>query len=502
MIDFHSHIIPEIDDGSISIEDTMLIIEEAKRAGFSKIISTSHYVSNQYEFDEASRRQFLELIKIGANNLGIYSYTLSIITIFYLISSLGINTYGQREIAYIQDDVNKRSKLFIELMIIRLFSTILSIILLLILITIETQYKAYYQIFIIYIIANLFDITWLYQGIEKFKTITIRNATVKIIYLISIFIFIKNKNNLSTYIFLFSSMTLLTNLSLWFNIKKLITIPKKIEIKKHLKPVLHFFIPQIASLIYTVVDRSMIGSIRTDIKEVFFYEQASYIVRTILTIITLTNTIMISKISYNYKNNNKEKITNYINNTINFIWLIGTPLSFGVCAIIKNFVPWFYGNNYQNIITLVYLMSPIIIIIGLNNLIGIQFLIPTQNQNKHIIAVSLGTILNVILNLILIKPFGPIGATITSIVSELFILMIELHYFKKIIPNINIFKNSLKYIFFSIIMFVITYYSGNIFNSTIYVTIFQLLIGIISYSILILISKDKFVFTFLKTLKK
>ena len=71
MIDFHSHIIPEIDDGSISIEDTMLIIEEAKRAGFSKIISTSHYVSNQYEFDEASRRQFLELIKIGANNLGI-----------------------------------------------------------------------------------------------------------------------------------------------------------------------------------------------------------------------------------------------------------------------------------------------------------------------------------------------------------------------------------------------------------------------------------------------
>ena len=65
MIDFHSHIIPEIDDGSISIEDTMLIIKEAKTAGVSKIISTSHYISNQYEFDETSRRQFLELIKMG-----------------------------------------------------------------------------------------------------------------------------------------------------------------------------------------------------------------------------------------------------------------------------------------------------------------------------------------------------------------------------------------------------------------------------------------------------
>ena len=71
MIDFHSHIIPEIDDGSRSIEETMLLLNEAKQAGFTNIISTSHYVPDQYEFDEASRTQFLEIIKMGANNIGI-----------------------------------------------------------------------------------------------------------------------------------------------------------------------------------------------------------------------------------------------------------------------------------------------------------------------------------------------------------------------------------------------------------------------------------------------
>ena len=60
MVDFHSHIIPEIDDGSRSIEETMLLLEEAKKAGFSKIICTSHYLEKYYEFDEASRKQFLE----------------------------------------------------------------------------------------------------------------------------------------------------------------------------------------------------------------------------------------------------------------------------------------------------------------------------------------------------------------------------------------------------------------------------------------------------------
>lgn len=71
MIDFHSHIIPEIDDGSRSIEETMLLLEEAKKAGFKKIISTSHYVQDQFEFDEPSREMFFNLIKNGASNLGI-----------------------------------------------------------------------------------------------------------------------------------------------------------------------------------------------------------------------------------------------------------------------------------------------------------------------------------------------------------------------------------------------------------------------------------------------
>ena len=71
MIDFHSHIIPEIDDGSRSIEETMLLIKQAKEAGFNGIISTSHYVSNQYEFEEGSRKQFIDIIKVGAENLGL-----------------------------------------------------------------------------------------------------------------------------------------------------------------------------------------------------------------------------------------------------------------------------------------------------------------------------------------------------------------------------------------------------------------------------------------------
>lgn len=70
MIDFHSHILPGVDDGAESIEDTMQLIKEASCAGFTKIISTSHYIEEQYEYDQDTRKQFLEILNSGIKTLG------------------------------------------------------------------------------------------------------------------------------------------------------------------------------------------------------------------------------------------------------------------------------------------------------------------------------------------------------------------------------------------------------------------------------------------------
>ncbi len=442
---------------------------------------------------------------LGAEKLGIYGYTYSIVTVFFLVAALGINTYGQREIAYVQDDPEKRSIVFWELFSIRIISTIFSCILLGIFSLVTSKYSIYYQIFLIYCAANLFDITWFYQGIEQFKGIAYRNLIIKLLYLISIFIWIKKPTDLGLYIFLFSSMTLLTNLSFWINIHNLVKRPKKnsLSLKKHLKPVIAFFIPQVASLIYTVLDKTMIGFILPDIRNVSFYEQATYIVKTILMLITTVGTVMISRMSYSFQKKDYKQLHSYLKKVINFIWLGGAALTFGICAIIKYFVPWFYGTDYLAVIPLVYILSPLIIIIGLNNVIGIQFLVPTKQQNKYILAVILGSVINVILNAILIPIFKTTGAAIASVTAELLILIVELHYIRKVIPNFNLLKNALKYLIFGFIMFIITFYSGNLFESTIYGTLFQIIVGFSIYVLLLILSKDQFLYQYiLSYLKK
>lgn len=76
MIDFHTHILPGIDDGSKNIEETFNLIQEAEKAGFNKIISTSHYLEGFYESNHLDRRAWIDVLnsklKEKKSNLELY----------------------------------------------------------------------------------------------------------------------------------------------------------------------------------------------------------------------------------------------------------------------------------------------------------------------------------------------------------------------------------------------------------------------------------------------
>ena len=136
---------------------------------------------------------------LGAENIGIYSYTLSIATYFILFGSLGIAMYGQREIAYLQENENERSKTFFEILIIRFITLGMSLAVFYFTFAINGEYAVYYKILILEIIANALDISWFFQGMEEFKKTVTRNTIIKLISVISIFLFVKSSGDLIVY---------------------------------------------------------------------------------------------------------------------------------------------------------------------------------------------------------------------------------------------------------------------------------------------------------------
>ncbi len=195
--------------------------------------------------------------------------------------------------------------------------------------------------------AFVFDIGWLYQGLEEFKKIAIRNVIVKVLSIILIFIFVKGPEDLTQYFLISVLGAFIGSLTLWLNIKnyiKSINI-KKLNIRRNIKPVLALFIPQIAVQVYTVLDKTMLGSILNDMNEVGYYEQSQKIVKILMTIITSLSTVMIPRIAKYYAENNREKVKSYMAKTFNYILFLSVPMIFGIIVVSNNFVPFFFRRG-------------------------------------------------------------------------------------------------------------------------------------------------------------
>lgn len=453
--------------------------------------------------------------------VGKYSFSYSLITYFTIFASLGFATYAQREIAKNQGDKYKQSKSFWEINICRLIPVSLAIIvnIILCLLNVYGTYTSLMYIFIINIAAIALDIAFLFQGNEEFGKLVVRNVIIKCLSVISIFIFVKDSNDLIIYAVINSVMLIISNLSMWPYLVKMLNKVKLSELKpfRHLKGTITLFLPTIAISIYTVLDKTLIGVLIPntyveviDGVEVIkkysdlengFYEQAEKIVKMIMTIITCIGTVMTPRNTKEISLGNIEKVKENVKTSIQLVLLIGLPIVFGIISVSKIFVPWFFGEGYDKCSVLLIILAPLTIIIGLSNVFGRQYLIPSGQDKKFTISIILGSVINLILNLILIPYFWSIGAAIATIIGETMVtLLMAILIFKEI----NIFKCILsgwKYILASIVMFLICYCLSTFLSNTFISMIIICAIGFFSYLLLLVILRDKYLinsFEFIK----
>lgn len=429
---------------------------------------------------------------LGADGNGIYSYTISIVAYFILFGTLGMNLYGQREIAYVQNNKKKRSEIFFELTILRIITMSISMIIFYFTFARNGDYSIYYKILLLEMVANGIDIAWFFQGLENFKKIVMRNLIVKTISVVLLFIFIKDSDDINIYIFIHCLSTLVGNISIWLDAKKYISKPKKINITKHIKPMLGLFIPQMAVQIYVVLDKTMIGTITGSMKEVGYYEQSQKIIKILLTLITSLSTVMMPRIAKSFADKDFDKIKYYMNKTFKFIYMFSFPLSFGIIAVSNKFVPLFFGDGYEKVPLLMTLLSFIVIFISISGAIGNQFLLSTKRQKQYTISVILGAATNFILNLILIYYFKSYGAAIATLVAEFVVMFVQFMYIKK---EINIKENLLSaknYLISSLIMFIICIIIDKIIVNNMLGIITQIIMGISIYFGILYIMKDTF----------
>ena len=441
---------------------------------------------------------------LGAKGVGTYSYTNSITQYFILLGCIGLNLYGQREIAYYQNDIKKRNKTFFELLFLRFITLTISIIIFYFTMVSHSKYSYIFIIQILDIIASIFDISWFFQGIEDFQKTVLRNFVVRIICVSLIFMFVKSPNDLQLYVLCYSGTLLLGNLSLWLYMPKYVSKSdvSKLNIKRHIKPAIMLFLPQIATSIYTLLDKTMIGYITNDTSEVAYYEQSQTLIKTVMTVITSLGTAMMPRIANLFKNEKHEEIRIYMQNSIKFVLVLAIPFTFGIMAIAKGFVPWFFGSGYEEVIPNIELIAPIIIFIGMTTVTGTQYLLPLGRQKEYTLSVIIGCVINVVLNGALIIVFKSIGAAIATFIAELIILIVQLYYLRNDFDLKYIMSQFIKYSLFGLAMFCIVKYVASFLNISIISTFIEIAVGGAVYILLLILSKDSIIRTGVQTLKR
>lgn len=261
---------------------------------------------------------------------------------------------------------------------------------------------------------------------------------------------------------------------------------------KYIKTVIALFVPTIAMQVYTVLDKTMIGVITKNAYENGYYEQTLKIAKLVLTIVTSLGTVMISRIGYHYSKGDTETVKAYMYRAYKFVWLCGIPLIFGLIAVYSNFVPWFFGDGYDKVVPLLGVVSFLILAIGINNVTGMQYLIPTKRENTFSATVIVGAVTNFVLNFFLIRIFQSMGAAIASVVAETTIAIIQIYIVRKELSPFEIVKCGTHYYVAGGIMFAVLLLIRESFSASIIHTFELVIIGAVIYGAALLVMKDEF----------
>ena len=441
---------------------------------------------------------------LGDENIGLYNFFYSMVSYFALFGCVGLNLYGQREIASCKDNPRKRTRVFFELSIFRLVTVTISMVVYFLLIVLNsTSYSLYYAIFIIELFANLFDISWFYQGIEEFKLKALRNLIVKALALILIFTYVKTEEDLGIYIVCTAGANLIGCLSLW------ITLPKYLSatyltffgITKHIVPVLLVFIPQIATSIYTHIDKTMIR-IFSDYFQVGYYSQSEKIVRIVLSIVTSLGAVMLSRIADRYAKGDFAGIRYYINKSFKFLFTIAYPVTFGIMAVAPKTIPWFLGDGFEPSAYCTVFLAPIVIFIGISNILGTQFLLPIRRTKEYTISVALGLVVNVFMNSILITKWGCYGAAIATCIGEITVMLLQFFFVRKDFKLSVLFSGTKNFIA-AAIMAVTVYFVIKPMPVEVETSLIGIGLGVVVYIVLLAVLRETFMFELLgKIFKK
>lgn len=463
------------------------------------ILTASNFLFPLITFPYVSR-----VLQVEAN--GIIAYVTSIVSYFSLVAFLGIPTYGIRAAATVRDDKRKLSKVVQELLIINIVLVgFVLIIYFIMLFTVPSMpvYSELFYINAIGIILNVLGVNWFFQAIEQYDYITVRSIIFRVLSIALMFIFVHQPSDYIIYGLILVLSSAGSNILNFKRLFKYITLKKqdKYEFVPHFKPILILFAQSLVISIYTNLDLIMLGSIK-DSYEVGLYTAATKLKLILLSVVNSLGNVLLPRMSYYVRRNMKEQFERVMAQALNFTLFISLPLAIFFTLNANESLLILAGEQYLGAVLSMQFLTIAVIPIGITGVLGIQVLTPLEKEKYLLISVIVGAVIDLLLNFILISPYGSSGAAFATMIAEFAVLFVQIYYTRELLFKIIHQIVGIRYLFTVGISAL-----GMILVKSLQLSHFWLLCveGIIffgSYAVILVLLKDDFILNFLENFYK
>lgn len=416
---------------------------------YSSVLIVSTYLIPLFVFPYVSRI-------LGVNNIGICGFVDSIISYYILFSMMGIGILGIREVAKAKDDMSSLFKVFQTLFSLNFLTTVFSIFILFISIFFIDKFNSYKDFLFIGIIKLFFNfllIEWFYKGMEDFKYISIRSIIVKLSYCLMVFLLIKDKNDVGLYYLLSALMFLFNALFNIFYLKKYIPLKYLYKFnfnqcRIYLKSYFSFGVYLILTSSYITLNVAFLGFVASD-KEVGYYSTAVKIYSILIGFFTAFTGVMLPRMSSLIHNNDWLRFKDSINKSFEALFCFAAPILIISILYTSEIIYIIAGKGYSGAVWPMKILMPLIFIIGYEQIIVVQILMPLNRDKAVFINAIVGAFVGIILNIILVPKLYAVGSACVWLIAELSVLISAQYFIYKYVRIHFPFRLFIKTVAFS-----------------------------------------------------
>lgn len=433
---------------------------------------------------------------IGPKGIGIFNYTNSIVQYFVLLAGLGVSIYANREIAIAWKKKERVSETFWEIFIFKFVVSLLVFVGYLIFILFLPQ-RNFLLVQSLVLLGVVFDISWFFMGIEDFKKTSMTNLFVQLLVFASIVLFIKDSTDTLKYTMIQCIGIFLPQLLVWRFLFKYIHFTK-VKLKdtfRHVHGSIQFFIPQVAIILYTNLNKTLLGFFIGSVA-VGYYSNSVQLNTVFITIITTLDLVLLPHMSGLFAKNDHSRIVSMMKQTIHLQLFFSIPITFGILTVYDKLIPWFFGEKFLYITHVVPYLSVLIILIPLGMAISRQYLMPVGKIGEYNRSVIIGAIISIIANAILLPTIGFFGVVIANILSEFFVTFVRTRSFLKTTDFRFDVKRILVYVGAGLVMCLVTRFLTSNLSPSIVTNLIQATIAVVIYFGIVTIFKKNILLEF------